>query len=201
MIDQLSGKVVAVKEKGITLQVGDIGFALFVPQARNLTPNAHLLLFTYLHWNAENGPSLFGFVTELERKLFLLIIECPKVGPSLALSILSQLTASQFVQIVLAGDQHALSKLNGIGSKKAEQIIVELKDKIGKMTTSGELVFEKQQDFVVWQQLGDVLTSLNYTKQEIAKATAYVVQKNQDQQAPLDQLIRKALAYLSQKQV
>ena len=110
-----------------------------------------------------------------DRTVFLMIIDCPKVGPGIGLSVLSQLSASQFLEIVTTSNQEALSKVNGIGAKKAEQIIVELKHKVQKLLQNGSLKIEQQESFVQWQQLSEVLASLNYTKQEVTKATTLFI--------------------------
>lgn len=200
MFDLLSGTITAVKDKTITLMVGGIGFSLHVPNARTLTTDAQAQMHVYFHWNQEHGPSLYGFATELDRRVFLMIIDCPKIGPSIALNILSQLSSAQFLEIVTTNNEAGLSSVNGIGAKKAEQIIVELKHKVQKLLNTGELKIEQQQNFVQWQQLSEVLTSLNYTKQEIGNVTQYLAEKYVGQSYPLDQLIRAALAYLSSKQ-
>jgi Holliday junction DNA helicase RuvA len=199
MFEFLSGTVVGIHEKVITVAVSGVGFAVHVPNARDYVLDTAVRLYTYFHWNQENGPSIYGFATEFDRKVFLLIIDCPKIGPTIALNILSQLSATDFLEIVTTGNQKGLSNLNGIGEKKAEQIIVELKHKVQKLINSGEIVHEQQHSFVQWQQLNEVLSSLNYTKPEIMKATQYVAEKYTGQNYPLDQLIRAALAYLSQK--
>jgi Holliday junction DNA helicase RuvA len=201
VFDFLSGSITTVKEKTITLSIGGMGFTIYVPKTSDFTPNSTTTLYTYFHWNQENGPSLYGFASELDRTVFLLIIDCPKIGPGIGMNILSQLSASQFLEIVSTSNQEALSDINGIGTKKAEQIIVELKHKVQKMLNNGQLkVDQQQQSFVQWQHLSEVLSSLNYTKQEIAKVTQHLAEKNSGQNYPLDQLIRAALAYLSQKQ-
>ena len=201
MINTLTGSVNAIHDKSITLNVGGIGFAVLVA-----TPSAHILqsnntLFTYLHWNQENGPTLFGFTTELERSVFLMIIDCPKIGPSIALTILAQMPVGNFLEIITSGNHTALTKLNGIGNKKAEQIVVELKHKVPKLLSSGSFKIEEQQSFVQWQQLTEVLTSLNYTKQEATKTVQHLAEKYTGQNYPIDQLIRFALAHLSSNQI
>ena len=69
--------------------------------------------------------------------------------------------------------------------------------KVQKLLTSGELKIEQQQSFVQWQHPTDVLLSLNYTKQEVAKVISHLAEKHTDQNYPLDQLIRAALSFLS----
>lgn len=197
MIDFLSGKIKNVGEKSVTLVVGGVGFLLNVPQPSGFVQDSNVELFTYLHWNPENGPSFYGFKTEFERQVFLMIIDCPKIGPSIALSVLSQISASNFLKIVSTQDEKALSTVNGIGAKKAEQIIVSLKHKVSKMITGGTLVEENQQSFVQWQNINDVLTSLGYSKPEINKTLQHLSKKYTGENISLDQLIRAALTFIS----
>jgi Holliday junction DNA helicase RuvA len=200
MIDQLNGTISTVKEKYITLTVSGVGFALHVPQRDDtLQADTQAHFFTYLHWHPDNGPSLYGFSSELERRVFLLIIDCPKIGPTIGMNILSQVSAGQFIELISTANQSGLSSLNGIGEKKAEQLIVELKNKIQKLLKAGDVTIEQSGQFAAWQELQDVLISLNYSRPEISKATQHIAEKYTQQQ-PLDVLIRAALAFLSQKQ-
>lgn len=198
MIDFLEGEVKKIEEKSITLLVNGIGFKLLVAQPKSFVLNKKKELYTYMHWNSENGPSLFGFQDEFEKQVFLLIIDCPKIGPGIAMNILSQLDAYQFVQVVSAQNQRALSDLNGIGPKKAEQIIVHLKDKASKLMLTSQIhAGQAQQDFTQWQNINDVLVSLNYSRPEISKALQYLTEKYSNQNVSLDLLIRSALSFLS----
>ncbi|MCB9492888.1 MAG: Holliday junction branch migration protein RuvA [Epsilonproteobacteria bacterium] len=199
MFDQINGKIVAVGQKNATVMTGGIGFALTIPQTGHLVLGQEAQIFTYFHWSSENGPSIFGFSSELERSTFQLIITCPKIGPGIAIGILGQLSAAQFLQAVASQNEAALSALNGIGKKKAEQIVVTLKDKVHDLISKGisEGDDQHQENFVMWQQLSDVLSSLNYSRQEISHAVKYLSSKHKGQQPSLDQLIRNALSYLS----
>ncbi len=179
--------------------VGGLGLSVFVPKALGYIQEQSIELYTYLHWNTEHGFSLFGFTSEFERTVFLMIIDCPKIGPSIGLNILSQVNAGLFIKLISTHDEKGLSGLNGIGPKKAEQLIVELKHKVARLLESGVAVNESQQDFVEWHNVSAVLTSLNYSKQEIVPAVSYLSEKYKNQNCTLDQLIRSALAYLSQR--
>ena len=129
--------------------------------------------------------------------VFLMLIGCSKIGPSIALTILSKFSAGQFLEIIAAQNEKQLSSINGIGAKKAEHIIVQLKHKVQKLLASGEIKAETQESFVQWQNVSDVLTSLNYSKQEVSKAMLYLTEKYSGQNYNLDTLIRSALTYLS----
>lgn len=201
MIDYIIGNIQHANEKTVTIDMRGFGVSIFTPQPESLEKNKEIKLFTYLHWNAENGPSLFGFANELTRKIFLLLLDCSKIGPSIALNILAQLTPAQFLDIITSQDETRLSAINGIGPKKAEQLIVQLKHKVQKLLSSGSIVIEQQESFVQWQNVNDVLTSLNYSRNEISQAMNFLAEKYGSQNSALDQLIRAALSYLSQKRV
>lgn len=197
MIDMIIGTVHKIHEKGATILAGGLGLSFHIPQVHSLKVGEKTELYTYLHWNQEKGPSLYGFASELERATFLLIIDCPKIGPGIALTILSQLTASQFLELITSQNEKALCSINGIGAKKAEQLVIQLKHKVSKLLASGAVVADMQQDFVQWQNINDVLTSLNYSKQEISGAMKFLTETYKDQNYSLDQLIRAALGHLS----
>ena len=197
MLEFICGKVLGIKDRAVILEVGGFGLSLNVPQAQNLLRNSEAKLYSYLHWNQENGPSLFGFQTELEREVFMMIIGCPKMGPSLALNVLSQMPATQFLELIVQQDDRGLSAVNGIGAKKAEQLVVQLKHKVQKLLSSGVVAAESQESFVHWQNVSDVLTSLNYSKVEVTGAMQHLSKKCKGQNYPLDKLIRTALSFLA----
>ena len=201
MINFLSGTVKKIHEKSATILVGGIGFLCNIPRTQFLKEGEKAELYTYLHWNQEKGPSFYGFATELERTTFLMIIGCPKIGPGIALKILSQLEAPNFLEIITSQNDKALSAVNGIGAKKAEQLIMQLKHKVAKLISSGAAEDYTQQDFVQWQNISDVLASLNYSRQEIGGAMGFLTKNYNNQNYPLDQLIRAALGYLSQHKI
>jgi len=199
VLEYVTGTVKGIREKQVIIDFNGMGVSLLSPSSTKLEVDSLVTLFTYLHWNAEQGPSLFGFKTEFERKVFLLIIECPKVGPALGLAILNHFSAAQFLEVVSTQDEKRLSQVSGIGSKKAEQIIVQLKHKVQKLIVSGENVTENQTAFIQWQNVNDVLTSLNYSKAEIANVMQFLTAQPTIQNHTLDQLLRTALAYLSKQ--
>ncbi len=202
MFNYLVGKVTEITDKTVTLFTNGFGFQFQIPQIKNLTLNKETKIYTYMHWNQEKGPSFYGFQDESERQIFLMIIDCPKIGPSIALSVLSQMSPGRFIEIITSQNEEALSSINGIGEKKAEQIIMQLKRKVSKLISSGQLnLSEQQQDFTQWQNVSDVLVSLNYSKSEISKAMMYLTEKYSDQNYPLDQLIRSALSFLSSNRI
>ena len=201
MIDYLVGTVKDVQKKAATVLVNGIGFSVRIPQLGSVQKDKEIELYIYMHWNQEKGPSLFGFHEKLERDVFLLIIDCPKIGPGIAVNILSQLKASQFLEIITTQSEKSLSAINGIGAKKAEQIIMHVKGKVAKLIADGNFDASDDQSFTQWQNVSDVLTSLNYTKPEITQALKHLSDKHVGQELVLDQMIRLSLSYLSQNKL
>lgn len=198
MFATLSGTVQALGENNVVnLTIDAFGFEVYMPNAATISPGQKITVHTYMHWNQEQGPTLYGFLTEAEKKVFLLIIKSPGIGPKIALAILASCPVVHFLTALCKGDLDALQQIDGIGKKKAEQMVVQLKDKAEKMLTSS--AFETtDQTFVYWQELNGALTALNYSKNEIAQALDYV--KHQPTTAvTFDVLLRKALAYLSKR--
>ena len=198
MIALVQGTVLQIEEKSVTVLVSGIGLRVNVPRPEQYQAGSTTTLHTHLHWNQDQGPLLVGFNSELEKRVFLLIIECPKIGPSIALGILSQIDAQNFLELIATQNSKGLSKLHGIGPKKVEQMIIELKSKIAKLFSSGIVTHSTNNEhFLSLQQVSDVLLSLNYSKQEIGQAIGYIENKQSGPTATFDQLLRSALSFLS----
>lgn len=198
MMNYFSGTVKQISERAITLEVGGIGFGLQVPSGSVFLLDKLVHVFVYMHWSSEQGPSLYGFATELEKAVFILIINCSGVGPKIGLAVLSDLGPHNFLQAIQTGDEKMLSRVNGIGEKKAEQIIVQLKHKVGQLIKSG-IDLTGAQRVSEWHTVVQALESLNYSRNEINNVMQYL-QKNYGQSnCSFDQLLRHALSHLTKQ--
>lgn len=200
MITQIIGQITYInefQEKSINLQVGPIGLSVFVPNEKIYLVGQVISFEIYFHWNQENGPQLYGFESTLAKNIFALIISCPGIGPKIGLAALSQLSPEEIINYIIAGDTKALSKINGIGLKKAELIITQLKDKAFKISSNlPELINSLGHKIKL---LSEVLNSLNYTTKEVNLALDYIKQIGPELPGPeisLDNLLRKSLAFL-----
>lgn len=196
MIHFLQGSVVAYKDQILTLGISGIGFQVFILDS-SFSIGQQIALHIYLQWHQENGPVLYGFKTELEKTIFLMIISCSGIGPKIALALLSAMKPVTFLKIIQTGDEKALSAVNGIGAKKAEQMIVQLRHKAAKLIESG-IVVDDDAEFKDIKNISDVLISLSYSRTEISQALQYI-KDSAEPNAPFDQLMRKALSYLSKR--
>lgn len=199
MVDYVVGTIKEMRDQEIVVDVGPIGIALQVANAQNFVQDGPIKVYSHLHWNAENGPSFFGFALPLDRSVFRIIISCSGIGPKIALAILSDLGAQGFLQAITTENDQMLSKVNGIGKKKAEQIIVQLKHKIASLIESGKVDVSDIQETSHLHDVSLALQSLNYSRQEINKAMEYVKKNVKMDKVTFDILLRQALSYLSKQ--
>ena len=127
MIERLEGIVDGLIDGGIVVRMGSFYLALQVPRVGGVIAGSQLTLYTQLIWNQETGPHLFGFLTPLERTVFNLVTDCSGIGPKLAMALLEQLGPEVIITALYEGDEKLLSSVSGIGTKKAEHMIVHLK--------------------------------------------------------------------------
>lgn len=198
MIDRVSGTVQAIGKSSISVDVGAIGLLLQVPNAALFKLNDTVDLYVHMHWNQDQGPTLFGFSADLEKAVFLLIIGCSGVGPKIGLSALKDLGAERFLQAIQTEDEKALKVVSGLGPKKIEQIVVQLRRKVANLIKSG-IKIKGASSVTDWQNVSDVLTSLNYSRSEVTRSMQFLSANFKDVTLPFDDLIRHALSFLSKK--
>jgi holliday junction DNA helicase RuvA len=198
MIASISGIITHLNDSKMVLLQGGIGFEMSCPSARLMQVNTTIQLYTYLHWSQENGPSLYGFSDLLQKDLFLMLIDCQGIGPKLGVSMLEQTEPMQLLQLISQENTAGLSKIKGLGAKKAEVLCMHLKDKVSKLLTLHPQL-NSVAGLGVWNDLHDTLISLNYSTFEIKQATAMVKETVAGQTVPFDLLLRKALQVLAKK--
>ena len=140
MIDSLAGKLTVRTPTALTVEVGGVGFEVQVPlstfsEAPRVGQPVRLL--THLHVR-EDQLKLYGFATDKERELFRMLVGVNRIGPGVAIQILSSCNVDDFRRYVMAGDVKALASLiKGVGKKTAQRLVLELK---------GELVISEEQE-------------------------------------------------------
>lgn len=132
MLSYIKGTLEYIGEDFVILENQGIGFRIHTSQnVLKRLPALHdtVQLFTHMYVR-EDEISLFGFLSRDEVQIFLLLIGISGIGPKAALAILSCLTADELRIAVLSQDHKAISKANGVGTKTAQRVVMELKDKI-----------------------------------------------------------------------
>jgi Holliday junction DNA helicase RuvA len=198
MVDYFIGTVKEAREQEIILDIGSMGIALQVASGHHFSQKDQIKIYNYLHWSAENGPSLFGFATVQDRSVFKVIISCSGIGPKIALAILADLGTQNFLHAISTADDQMLSRVNGIGKKKAEQIIVQLKHKVADLIEAGTVDISDMKDISHFNDVSLALQSLNYSRIEIGRAMEYV-KKHAKGEVTFDLLLRQALSYLAKQ--
>ncbi len=131
MIGRLRGVVVHKQPPWLVVDVGGVGYELEAPMSTFYDlpeVGREVVLFTH-HAVKEDSVALYGFLRELERRLFRDVQKVTGIGAKIALAILSGASVDDFARLVQAGDVTALTRIPGIGKKTAERIVVELRDR------------------------------------------------------------------------
>lgn len=140
----------------------------------------------------EDSMSLCGFLEKEVRNLFNILVQVSGVGPKMALNILNQFELKTLINCVVQKKEKELTQAKGVGSKLAQKIILELKDKFINV----ELEPEKEDDDM-FTEVKNMLLSLQYTLEEINKAKDIVYNMNCDFKSSED-LLREILKVLSE---
>jgi Holliday junction DNA helicase RuvA len=148
MIALLSGEVAVRRADHVVVACGGVGYRLavsaetlrHVPRVGEpITLHTHLIV-------RDDALLLYGFATEEERDLFLLLIGVQSVGPKMALAVLSGGTPRDLLAAVAVGDTARLQAAPGIGKRTAERIVVELREKVGGLTAEEPIVIARGDD-------------------------------------------------------
>lgn len=134
MITFLAGNLAAALPTQAVIDVRGVGYEVLIPLSsydRLPAVGQPVQILTHLHVR-EDAQILYGFMSQAERDLFrLLVNHVSGIGPKLALAVLSGMSVGNFKAAVVNGDIAMLAKINGLGKKTAERIVLELKDKVG----------------------------------------------------------------------
>ena len=171
MIGYIRGKATALFKDACFLEAGGIGYRIFISDKtrQRLSNGEEAKLLTYMAVR-EDAILLYGFLGQEEYDLFLVLLSVSKIGPKVAMGILSSMDPAQFVGAVKAQNVSRLTKLPGIGKKTAERLLVELKDKVGAFASEdmeGAVETETPKDDGITGEAVRALMSLGYEMEEI----------------------------------
>lgn len=139
MYEFLEGEVARRSAARLVLDVGGVGFDLLVPLGCNL-PDVGQQARLWVHLVVrEDAQILYGFADRESRELFRTLLRVRGVGPAMALAMLSGLTRSELVQAIVQEDVSRLTSIKGVGKKTAEQILLDLRDRMSALTAGLEL--------------------------------------------------------------
>jgi Holliday junction DNA helicase RuvA len=166
MIASVRGTVTVRRPDHVVVECGGVGYRLAVSaetlksvpaRGKEALLQSHLVM-------RDDGMHLYGFASEEERELFLLLIGVQGVGPKVALAVLSGGTTRELLRAIGAGDSARFQAVPGIGKRTADRIIVELREKVAGQGAIDEIVITKTDDPHTLARQG--LVSLGFSAQE-----------------------------------
>ena len=171
MIGRLKGLLVHKQPPWLMIDVGGVGYELEAPMSTfyDLPETGHeVTLFTH-HAVKEDSVALYGFMREIERRLFRDVQKVTGIGAKIALAILSGASVDEFARLVQTGDIAALTRIPGIGKKTAERIVVELRDRAADFTGGGATIAGRGVPNDPMAEAGVALQQLGYKPAEIGR--------------------------------
>jgi holliday junction DNA helicase RuvA len=198
VIGRLSGVVIDQGDDGsCVLDVGGVGYEVFVPlrSLARLPVSAPATLHVHTHVR-EEALTLYGFASADDRVAFRILLGVTGVGPKLALTVLSDLSAHELAHSVARGDKARLEAISGVGKKTAARLLLELKDKIPVLGFAESVAPIASAPILTdaATQACDALTNLGFSRAQAEAAVAKV--SRGDAATPVETLLRHALATL-----
>ena len=138
MIAHLSGVLLSKQATSVILDVGGVGYEVTIPLStfydlEDIGSAVQLRIYTHVR---EDTLQLFGFKTIRERELFLKIISVSGIGPKLGITLLSGMSADDLIASIRTNDLARLTLIPGVGRKTAERLVIELREKVGALSSA-----------------------------------------------------------------
>ncbi|MDQ3180277.1 MAG: Holliday junction branch migration protein RuvA [Acidobacteriota bacterium] len=202
MIAYLSGKLLEKEANTVIVDVNGIGYNVMIPLSTfydlgEIGEDVSLRIFTYVR---EDTLQLFGFNTIRERELFLLLISVSGIGPKSAITALSGMSADEIIGAIRQNNLARLNSIPGVGKKTAERLVIELRDKIVKLSAvaSEEMKAEgipQASGDTVYDDALSALTNLGYHYNAAEKALKQAMQEGIEMS--VQKLLRRSLQLLA----
>jgi Holliday junction DNA helicase RuvA len=197
MIASITGIIASKTLDTLIIEVGGIGYQVFIPLSTyyhlpEIKSPVSLQIHTYVR---EDALQLYGFLSVLEKKLFLLLIGVSGVGPKLARNILSGIEVPELLMAIQKGAIERLRLIPGIGPKMAGRLVLELKEKVSSLDEMTEVLL-KQESCTVSDDVLSALINLGYSQREAQKVIDTILKEDAEDQT-LEALLKKALQMLS----
>lgn len=198
MIAKLTGQLSTKAPSHIILDVHGVGYEVLIPLSTyfslpDLQTSISLNILTNVR---EDAIQLFGFLTVSEKEAFVMLTGISGVGGKLALSILSTLSVPDLITAIQTNDGDKLASVPGIGKKSASRIVLELKDKVGRLDIDSSLPTQPTFTDQIQEDAVSALVNLGYRPRDV-KDMITKISREHSTPIELDDLIREALKLLS----
>lgn len=193
MIDYIIGSISELNPAYVVVENNGIGYSINISlstfSALEKANNCRIFIHEAIR---EDAHLLFGFAGKEERELFRQLITVSGVGANTARMMLSSLSPSDLSQAITDANVNTLKSIKGIGMKTAQRIIVDLKDKIGKHLSPGEIIAFS--DNTAREEALSALVMLGFARNNASKVLDNLLRENKN--LPVEELVRKALKLL-----
>ena len=194
MIAHLIGKLIYKSPDHSIVDVNGIGYKIFTPLSTYyVLPKTGESVTLHIHTRVrEDELKLFGFLTEEEQTIFEKLITINKVGPKLALGILSGMSPANLLTAVMSNDAARLSAIPGVGKKTAERLTLEMKDKLSDLTFGIEHQPDAESPGGSYEDALSALVNLGYKRPQAEKSLKSAYNK-MGKDSSLEDLIKESL--------
>ena len=193
MIAHLQGKLVEKSPTQIVIDCGGVGYHVNISlHTYSLLPNTDFIkVYTHLQIK-EDAHTLFGFMEKSEREIFRLLLSVSGIGASIARTMLSSLDPKQITNAIASADVVTIQSIKGIGSKTAQRVILDLKEKVLKLYDLDEVSMSKSN--TNRDEALSALEVLGFVRKTSEKVIEKIVKEDPD--ASVETIIKKALKSL-----
>lgn len=190
MITHLKGKLVEKSPTNVVIEVNGIGYWVNISLTTfsQIPDNENIKLYTHLQVK-EDSHSLYGFYSKKEREIFRLLISVSGVGTSTARTMLSSLDPQQVVEAISTNNVSIVQSVKGIGSKTAQRLIIELRDKILKIYDLDETYVNSNN--TTREEALSALEVLGINKKSSERLVDNIIKENQD--ISVEEIIKETL--------
>ncbi len=195
MIDYIKGEITELNPTEVTVECNGIGYRILISLQTFSAIESQKETKIYIHhYLREDEELYYGFSTKDERELFRLLIGVSGIGASTARMMLSSLSSEEIRNAIIAEDINRIKSIKGIGTKSAQRLIIELKDKIVKGAGSDTGTLLQTADSSIVEEATTALVLLGFTKANVTKAVNSVLKENPS--ASIETIIKASLKKL-----
>lgn len=193
MISHIQGRLVEKHPTDVVIDCNGVGYFLHITmQTYSQIPDTeNILMYTHLQVR-EDAHTLYGFITQSERKVFRLLISVSGIGAATARTMLSSLTPQEIVEAIAANDLNTLKTAKGIGVKTAQRMVLDLKDKVLKIYELEEVSTDLNN--TNREEALSALETLGFARKQAEKVCKQIAKENPD--ASAEAIIKLALKKL-----
>lgn len=193
MYEFITGKITEITPTYVVMECNGVGYLIHISLSTYSQIQSRKEIKLLIHQIVrEDAHLLYGFINRLERDIFRLLISVSGIGANIARMMLSSLTSAEIQQAILDNDVSLLTSIKGVGTKSAQRIILDLKDKLSREAV-GEEIFATKDNRIKDEALS-ALVMLGFSKSAVEKAIHKILSENKD--IIVEDLIKRALKSL-----